>query len=63
MYGGHRPQLIVSEPLAKPNQECYVCRNSYVGLQIDTQKSTVQDLIDCLEENSLSDIEINENGR
>ncbi|KAF9210363.1 E1 ubiquitin-activating protein uba2 [Podila verticillata] len=63
VYGGHRPQLIVSEPLAKPNQECYVCRNSYIGLQIDTHKSTVQDLIDCLEENSLSDIEINENGR
>ncbi|KAG0089958.1 E1 ubiquitin-activating protein uba2 [Podila epicladia] len=63
VYGGHRPQLIVSEPLAKPNQECYVCRNSYIGLQIDTQKSTVQDLIDCLEENSLTDIEINENGR
>ncbi|KAF9355250.1 E1 ubiquitin-activating protein uba2 [Mortierella sp. AD094] len=63
VYGRHRPQLIVSEPLAQPNPKCYICRNPYIGLKIDTQVSTVQDLIDLLEENSLTDIEIQENGR
>lgn len=63
MYGRHRPQLIVSEPLAKPNPKCYICRNSYIGLKIDTEKSTVQDLVSLLEENSLQDVEIQENGR
>ncbi|KAF9114521.1 E1 ubiquitin-activating protein uba2 [Mortierella sp. AM989] len=63
IYGRHRPQLIVSEPLAQPNPKCYICRNSYIGLKIDTAVSTVQDLIDIFEENSLTDIEIQENGR
>ncbi|KAF9095607.1 E1 ubiquitin-activating protein uba2 [Mortierella sp. AD031] len=63
VYGRHRPQLIVSEPLAKPNPKCYICRNSYIGLKIDTEKSTVQDLVSLLEENSLQDVEIQENGR
>ncbi|KAF9155769.1 E1 ubiquitin-activating protein uba2 [Linnemannia schmuckeri] len=63
VYGRHRPQLIVSEPLAKPNPKCYICRYSYIGLKIDTEKSTVQDLISLLEENSLQDVEIQENGR
>ncbi|KAF9920250.1 E1 ubiquitin-activating protein uba2 [Linnemannia zychae] len=63
VYGRHRPQLIVSELLAKPNPKCYICRNSYIGLKIDTAKSTVQDLISLLEENSLQDVEIQENGR
>ncbi|OAQ26113.1 putative ubiquitin-like activating enzyme [Linnemannia elongata AG-77] len=63
VYGRHRPQLIVSEPLAKPNPKCYICRNSYIGLKIDTVKSTVQDLISLLEENSLQEVEIQENGR
>ncbi|KAF9551989.1 E1 ubiquitin-activating protein uba2 [Mortierella hygrophila] len=63
VYGRHRPQLIVSEPLAKPNPKCYICRNSYIGLKIDTEKSTVQDLVSLLEENSLQDAEIQENGR
>ncbi|KAG0211428.1 E1 ubiquitin-activating protein uba2 [Mortierella sp. GBA30] len=63
VYGRHRPQLIVSEALAKPNPRCYICRNSYIGLKIDTEKSTVQDLIDLLEEHSLTDVEIQENGR
>ncbi|KAF9172262.1 E1 ubiquitin-activating protein uba2 [Mortierella sp. AD011] len=63
VYGRHRPQLIVSEPLAQPNPKCYICRNSYIGLKIDTKDSTVQSLIDLLEENSLTDIEIQENGR
>ncbi|KAG0380486.1 E1 ubiquitin-activating protein uba2 [Mortierella sp. AD032] len=63
VYGRHRPQLIVSEPLAKPNPKCYICRNSYIGLKIDTEKSTVQDLISLLEENSLQEVEIQENGR
>ncbi|KAF9431553.1 E1 ubiquitin-activating protein uba2 [Entomortierella beljakovae] len=63
VYGRHRPQLIVSEPLAKPNPKCYICRNSYIGLKIDTASSTVQDVIDLFEENSLIDIEIQENGR
>lgn len=63
MYGRHRPQLIVSEPLVKPNPRCYICRNSYISLKIDTESSTVQDLIDLLEENSLTDVEIQESGR
>ncbi|KAF9290599.1 E1 ubiquitin-activating protein uba2 [Mortierella alpina] len=63
VYGRHRPQLIVSEPLAKPNLRCYICRNSYIGLKIDTEKSTVQDLINLFEEHSLRDVEIQENGR
>ncbi|KAF9990113.1 E1 ubiquitin-activating protein uba2 [Mortierella antarctica] len=63
VYGRHRPQLIVSEPLAKPNPRCYICRNSYIGLKIDTEKSTVQDLINLFEEHSLRDVEIQENGR
>ncbi|KAF8964605.1 E1 ubiquitin-activating protein uba2 [Entomortierella lignicola] len=63
VYGGQRPQLIVSEPLAQPNPKCYICRNSYIGLKIDTRVGTVQDLINYLEENSLNDIEIQENGR
>ncbi|KAF9136095.1 E1 ubiquitin-activating protein uba2 [Mortierella sp. 14UC] len=63
VYGRHRPQLIVSEPLAKPNPKCYICRNSYISLKIDTEKSTVQDLITLLEENSLQEVEIQENGR
>ncbi|ORZ10296.1 hypothetical protein BCR41DRAFT_378361 [Lobosporangium transversale] len=63
VYGRHRPQLIVSEPLAKPNPKCYICRNSYIVLKIDTSKSTVQDLIDLLESNSLVELEIQENGR
>jgi ubiquitin-like 1-activating enzyme E1 B len=53
----------VSEPLAKPNPKCYICRNSYIGLKIDTEKSTVQDLISLLEENAVQDVEIQENGR
>ncbi|KAI8355792.1 hypothetical protein B0O80DRAFT_385136 [Mortierella sp. GBAus27b] len=63
VYGRHRPQVIVSEPLAKPNPRCYICRNSFVSLKIDTETSTVQDLINLLEENSLTDVEIQENGR
>ncbi|KAI8600010.1 putative ubiquitin-like activating enzyme [Dissophora ornata] len=62
-YGGHRQHLIVSEPLAKPNPKCYICRNSCIGLKIDTEKSTVQDLINLLEDNSLIDVEIQESGR
>ncbi|KAG0291589.1 E1 ubiquitin-activating protein uba2 [Dissophora globulifera] len=30
VYGRHRPQLIVSEPLAKPNPKCYICRKSVI---------------------------------
>ncbi|KAF9189556.1 E1 ubiquitin-activating protein uba2 [Haplosporangium sp. Z 767] len=63
VYGRHRPQLLVSEPLAKPNPRCYICRNSYIGLKIDTERSTVQDLINLLEDHSLIDVEIQENGR
>ncbi|KAF9983446.1 E1 ubiquitin-activating protein uba2 [Modicella reniformis] len=63
VYGRHRPQLIISEPLAKPNPKCYICRNSYIALKIDTETSTIQDLINLLEENSLMDIEIQESGR
>ncbi|KAI1313827.1 E1 ubiquitin-activating protein uba2 [Mortierella claussenii] len=63
VYGRHRPQLIVSEPLAKPNPRCYICRNSYIALKVDTEKTTVQDLINLLEEHSLNDIEIQESGR
>ncbi|KAG0044685.1 E1 ubiquitin-activating protein uba2 [Gryganskiella cystojenkinii] len=63
VYGGHRPQLIVSEPLAKPNPKCYICRNSYIGLKIDTMTSTVQDFVTILEDSGLTDVEIQENGR
>ncbi|KAF9583516.1 E1 ubiquitin-activating protein uba2 [Lunasporangiospora selenospora] len=63
VYGRQRPQLIVNEPLSKPNPKCYICRNSYVGLKVDTISCTVQDLIDLLEEHSMNDIEIQENGR
>ncbi|KAI7823790.1 hypothetical protein BC939DRAFT_397013 [Gamsiella multidivaricata] len=51
------------DAISKPNPKCYICRNSYIALKIDTEKSTVQDLINLLEENSLSDVEIQEGGR
>ncbi|KAG0311885.1 E1 ubiquitin-activating protein uba2 [Dissophora globulifera] len=63
VYGRHRPQLIVSEPLAKPNPKCYICRNSYLAIKTDTKTTTVQDLIDLLEGYSISDVEIQESGR
>lgn len=60
---GDRDQLLISEKLAKPNPRCYICRNSYIGLKIDTTTSTVQDFVSILEDSGMTDVEIQENGR
>ncbi|KAJ2729858.1 E1 ubiquitin-activating protein uba2 [Coemansia sp. BCRC 34962] len=71
-YNSKRPRSVLSEPLAKPNPLCAVCRRRYLTLRVaDLSRTTLGDVVDHLHmlaetENSLylgEDISVVEGSR
>jgi hypothetical protein len=53
-YGGDRKQLITNEQVEPPSAACLICSNTYLSLEVNTQKTTLGFLIDEIIQNKLN---------
>ncbi len=53
-YGGDRRQLLTNEQLESPSPTCHVCSNTYLQVELNTEKVVLGFLIDEIVQNSLN---------